>query len=134
MQRHAANACHATRQGPAGRRVHACFRSRSGAACLAEGLTWTPPLTPRPRQAVTLADFGAPGAGLPGIHTLRSVGDADALLADVAALKAAGGGQARRRGRCACCLWLLRRAARAHSLANPASAQPRALPSQDPNP
>ncbi|GBF96507.1 hypothetical protein Rsub_09849 [Raphidocelis subcapitata] len=43
-------------------------------------------------RALTLSDPGLPGGDLPGVHSLRSVGDADALLADVARLKGAGGG------------------------------------------
>jgi monodehydroascorbate reductase (NADH) len=41
-------------------------------------------------QAVRLTDFKAPGADLAGIQYLRNVADADALLAAVAAAKAAG--------------------------------------------
>jgi monodehydroascorbate reductase (NADH) len=37
-----------------------------------------------------LSDFKAPGAELAGIHYLRNVADADALLAAVEAAKAAG--------------------------------------------
>jgi uncharacterized membrane protein YgcG len=51
----------------------------------------TPALCPLPAQPVTLADFGAPGADLPGVHVLRSVADADVLLGDLAKAKAAGG-------------------------------------------
>jgi monodehydroascorbate reductase (NADH) len=41
-------------------------------------------------QPVRLSDFKAPGADLTGIHYLRNVADADALLAAVEAAKAAG--------------------------------------------
>ncbi|KAI9011612.1 monodehydroascorbate reductase [Hyaloraphidium curvatum] len=41
-------------------------------------------------RAVTLADLGAKGDGLKGVHYLRDVRDADALVADIAAAKAAG--------------------------------------------
>lgn len=50
-------------------------------------------LTHNHKQAISLTAFGAPGADLPGIHTLRNVADADALLADAAKLKEAGGGK-----------------------------------------
>jgi hypothetical protein len=48
-------------------------------------------LPPYPPQAVRLSDFGTPGADLSGVHYLRSVADADALLQGVTAAKAAGG-------------------------------------------
>lgn len=38
-----------------------------------------------------LSDFGTPGAELSGVHYLRKVADADALLQGVDAAKAAGG-------------------------------------------
>lgn len=45
----------------------------------------------KPSQPVTLADFKTPGADLQGVHTLRNVQDADALLSAIQACKAAGG-------------------------------------------
>ena len=49
-----------------------------------------PPPLPR-EQPVTLADFKTPGAELEGVRYLRNVQDADALIATIAACKAAGG-------------------------------------------
>lgn len=37
-----------------------------------------------------LSDFKTPGADLPGVHYLRNVEDADALLAAIAAVKQGG--------------------------------------------
>jgi hypothetical protein len=42
-------------------------------------------------QPVMLSDHGIPGADLPGIFYLRTVADADRLLAGIAEAKAAGG-------------------------------------------
>lgn len=42
-------------------------------------------------QPVTLADFKTPGAELGGVHYLRNVEDANALLEAIKACKAAGG-------------------------------------------
>jgi hypothetical protein len=47
-----------------------------------------PPL--HEQQPVRLSEFGVPGADLAGIHYLRNIADADALLEAIAATKAAG--------------------------------------------
>lgn len=62
-------------------------------AQLEEGgsITWGKLVIATGARAVSLADFGSPGATLPGIHTLRNLADADALLADLAATREAGG-------------------------------------------